>query len=91
MLLFLTKRSDYTKCSQGSSACDQYSIFRPSLFNLCTNNFCLFQRDSGGPLVINGTLIGLVSFGLGCARANAPGVYASVPALREFITEITGF
>ncbi|KAI4459622.1 polyserase-related [Holotrichia oblita] len=48
------------------------------------------QGDSGGPLTANGQLIGIVSWGEGCARANFPGVYASVPYLRYFITQITG-
>ncbi|GJQ84301.1 hypothetical protein Trydic_g5239 [Trypoxylus dichotomus] len=48
------------------------------------------QGDSGGPLTIDGQLIGVVSWGAGCARANFPGVYANVPYLRSFITEVTG-
>lgn len=43
--------------------------------------------DSGGPLAINGTLYGIVSFGEGCARPVQPGVYASVPYFRKFIDE----
>lgn len=53
--------------------------------------FCWFQGDYGGPLVVDGTLIGLASWGLGCARPNFPGVYTSVPAFRDFIAEATGF
>ncbi|ADJ43862.1 trypsin-like serine protease [Amycolatopsis mediterranei S699] len=36
------------------------------------------QGDSGGPLVVGDTLIGIVSFGDGCAKAGKPGVYTRV-------------
>ncbi|MEU4246777.1 serine protease [Amycolatopsis sp. NPDC026612] len=36
------------------------------------------QGDSGGPLVVGDTLIGIVSFGEGCAKAGKPGVYTRV-------------
>lgn len=43
------------------------------------------QGDSGGPLIANNELVGIVSWGIGCARKSFPGVYASVPDLHQWI------
>lgn len=49
------------------------------------------QGDSGGPLAqrSNGqyVLIGITSFGRGCARANTPGVYTRVSNYVDWIQE----
>ena len=48
------------------------------------------QGDSGGPLVVRGgptawSLLGVVSYGRGCGRANAHGVYTRVSSFQPWI------
>lgn len=53
------------------------------------------QGDSGGPLMMpinaNNTykfyVIGVVSYGIGCAHANIPGVYTNVPVYIKWIQD----
>ena len=45
------------------------------------------QGDSGGPFVCNDKLTGVVSWGIGCALPNLPGVYANV---KEYVDWIEG-
>ncbi|XP_060800687.1 trypsin-1 [Amyelois transitella] len=72
------------------SGLDRKAINPPSMF--CAGSFkqpspdaC--QGDSGGPLVKDGLLIGVVSWGLGCARGNFPGVYTrlSQPMIWDWV------
>ncbi|XP_055905858.1 trypsin eta-like [Eupeodes corollae] len=45
------------------------------------------QEDTGGPLVVDDELVGLVSWGRGCAREGYPSVYTSVPAHKKWIDQ----
>ncbi|XP_037709720.1 trypsin delta-like [Drosophila subpulchrella] len=42
-------------------------------------------HDSGGPLVSDGKLVGIVSFGKGCAFPGYPGVYVNVAEYKPWI------
>ncbi|QYN18005.1 serine protease [Amycolatopsis sp. DSM 110486] len=47
------------------------------------------KGDSGGPLVIGDTLVGIVSFGDGCAKPGKPGVYTRVTTFAGAIARQT--
>lgn len=49
------------------------------------------QGDSGGPVVNEKSiLVGVVSFGIGCARAEYPGIVSNIVKVRDWISNITG-
>jgi secreted trypsin-like serine protease len=58
--------------------------------NMTSGGIDTCQGDSGGPLMAGGVLIGLTSFGIGCARPGYPGVYTEVNNYASFIQSTTG-
>jgi secreted trypsin-like serine protease len=81
-------------CSRGTS---YGTLFNPRV-HLCAGHMLggrtdACQNDSGGPLVcLDGdkqpVLVGIVSFGKGCARPNYPGVYSNVASYTEWIHQV---
>lgn len=52
--------------------------------------------DSGGPMVIQRDdkrflLAGVISWGIGCAEPNQPGVYTRISEFRDWINQILQF
>ncbi|XP_037806938.1 trypsin eta-like [Lucilia sericata] len=43
--------------------------------------------DAGSPLLVDNEMVGIVSWGYGCARPNNPGVYTNVVMLRNWIQQ----
>jgi trypsin len=43
------------------------------------------QGDSGGPMMVGGVLVGIASWGEGCARPGEPGVYTRVSSYADLI------
>ncbi|KAF5285992.1 hypothetical protein FQR65_LT12989 [Abscondita terminalis] len=80
------RKMELSKCVQALQGIPVYNT------NICTTS--LFgqgacQGDSGGPLISAGSQVGIVSWGIPCAKGN-PDVFTSVPAFRSWIRFITG-
>ncbi|XP_017076435.1 trypsin-4 [Drosophila eugracilis] len=62
-----------------------------AMFCAAARNTDACQGDSGGPISAQGTLIGIVSWGVGCADPYYPGVYTRLahPTIRRWIRLLT--
>lgn len=58
-----------------------------SMFCASGKNKDTCSGDSGGGAYYNDTLVGITSFGYGCARAKYPGVYTKIPYTRNWIVD----
>jgi trypsin len=71
-------------CKRGNAVLGTY--FAPSMLCAGSPGRDTCSGDSGGPLVATShgrlALVGITSFGLGCARIGHPGVYTRVSAIR---------
>jgi len=75
------------ECTRGNKILGEY--FAPSMMCASKPGRDTCSGDSGGPLIgtSNGhaTLIGITSFGYGCAQAGHPGVYTRVSAIHAWV------
>jgi secreted trypsin-like serine protease len=50
----------------------------------------MYQGDIGGPLFVDGIVVGLVSWSNGCATPGYPTVHTRVAHYRDWINQLTG-
>ena len=60
------------------------------------NRFSCVQGDSGGPMTVRNPdgrweLAGIISWGIGCAKRNQPGVMTNVAHFRDWIHTFLNF
>lgn len=76
---------DYKEC--GSSKYQYGKSIDSSMVCAMEDSKDACQGDSGGPLVSENKLVGVVSWGYGCAQAGYPGVYADVPRFHSWLED----
>lgn len=63
-----------------------YLFIFPTSYVIYVFGYFHFQGDSGGPLAENGKVVGIVSWGMPCARGY-PDVYTRVFSFKNWIEE----
>jgi len=85
------KETTVSVVSKSDSTCTPYRIDDSIKMCAYTAGTDSCQGDSGGPLVLNedgkNTVIGVVSYGSGCARTGYAGVYAKVTGYLDWINQ----
>lgn len=81
--------ADMSKCAEIYSDADEKQICAGDMTNGGRDS-C--QGDSGGPMLAKNSqgqleLVGIVSYGNGCAQKNGPGIYTRVASHLDFIEE----
>ncbi|XP_075166054.1 trypsin beta-like [Haematobia irritans] len=79
---------DQTSCNESLS---EHGGITNAMFCASARNTDACQGDSGGPIQADGVLIGVVSWGVGCADPYYPGVYTrlSYTPIRSWIKLLT--
>lgn len=88
------KKGGYDSCEGNCIHKNKIVSAQFKLFN-CRFSIQL-KGDSGGPMVIQRPdkrflLSGVISWGIGCAEPNQPGVYTRISEFRDWINQILQF
>lgn len=79
----------------GYDSCEGTNASRPPSGTVA-HSFAPISGDSGGPMVIQRedkrfVLAGVISWGIGCAEPNQPGVYTRISEFKDWINQILQF